>query len=201
MTSRGFSARRFIGSFLLILGLIPASARAEEVMACPRTGGICQCKTKPVDPEAQRRFDEMLQTVASSGITIHFIDLFDFFYDRVEITIKPGDFVTWTNREGSHTVTSRDSDNFGLPLFDSGLLDVPEGFARQFLEEGDFEYFCIPHELLGMTGVVHVRADEPPPPEPEVIPEPTSLALFGLGALGVLSIYRRRRRRQRSLAG
>lgn len=199
MTSSGLLARRFIASLILILGLVPASACAEEVMPCPRTGGICNCKTTTspvVDPEAQRRWEEMLQVAASTGVTIHEVNMFDFFFDKAEIIIKPGDFVTWVSREGEHTTTSYDFDNFGQALWDSGLLQVPEGFARQFEVEGDFEYFCIPHELLGMTGVVRVRAEEPPPPEPPEIPEPASLALFGLGALGVCGSYRRRRNRR-----
>jgi len=72
-----------------------------------------------------------------------------------EITIYPGDSVTWSNADTAfHTITSVTKDGKVDGLFDSGLFTAGKSYTRQFDELGDFYYFCSLHPF--MNGVVHV---------------------------------------------
>jgi len=84
-----------------------------------------------------------------------------------DITIEAGDTVEWVHSSGIHTVTNgtgpTDPD-VGL-LFDEALDSANPLVTYTFDDPGDFPYFCRPHFVVGMTGVVHVMppvgADEP----------------------------------------
>ena len=77
----------------------------------------------------------------------------DNFFDKADITVKPGTMVTWVQRgQYGHTTTSYDG------LWDSGLIEGgTEGtYSYTFEELGTYEYFCKPHEEVGMVGTVTV---------------------------------------------
>ena len=77
----------------------------------------------------------------------------DNFFDPANITVEPGTTVTWVQSgNNAHTTTSYDG------LWDSGLIEGGSGgtFSFTFEEPGTFDYFCIPHESLGMIGSVTV---------------------------------------------
>ena len=77
----------------------------------------------------------------------------DNFFDKADITVKPGTMVTWVQRgQYGHTTTSYDG------LWDSGLIEGgTEGtYSYTFEEPGTYEYFCKPHEEVGMVGTVIV---------------------------------------------
>lgn len=64
-----------------------------------------------------------------------------------EVQIRKGQIVRWTNADGmDHTATSGDpaAANVGI-LWDSGTLSAGQSFTRQFLDVGEFEYFCAFH--------------------------------------------------------
>lgn len=72
-----------------------------------------------------------------------------------EITIYPGDSVTWNNADTAfHTITSVTKDGEVDGLFDSGFFTAGKSYTRQFNDLGDFYYFCSIHPY--MNGVVHV---------------------------------------------
>ena len=78
-----------------------------------------------------------------------------------EITIYPGDSVTWKNADTAfHTITSVSASNIETGdfevdgVFDSGFFTAGKSYTRQFNEQGDFYYFCTIHPY--MNGVVHV---------------------------------------------
>lgn len=72
-----------------------------------------------------------------------------------EITIYPGDSVTWSNADTAfHTITSVTKDGQVDGLFDSGFFTAGKHYTRQFNDLGDFYYFCSIHPY--MNGVVHV---------------------------------------------
>lgn len=93
------------------------------------------------------------------------------------ITIAPGDTVEWIWDGGIHTVTS------GTSCTSDGLFDLPlDGTAPSvsytFNSAGTFDYFCIPHCTLGMTGVVNVVGPAPVPAVPA----------WGIGALVLVAV-------------
>jgi len=81
-----------------------------------------------------------------------------------DITIDVGDTVEWIWSAGIHTVTNGahpDSAGTGT-LFDAPLqVDAPI-FSFTFTEPGVVPYFCRPHFLFDMTGIVRVAATAAP---------------------------------------
>ncbi len=83
------------------------------------------------------------------------VSIEDNFFDKAEITVEPGTTVTWVQHgQYGHTTTSYDG------LWDSGLIEGgTEGtYSYTFEEPGTYEYFCRPHEEVGMVGTVTVSA-------------------------------------------
>ena len=136
----------------------------------------------------------------------------DNFFAPANITVEPGTTVTWVQSGNNpHTTTSYDG------LWDSGLL--PGGsrqrFSFTFEEPGTYDYFCIPHEDLGMIGSVTVTGGTatasptatatasptatalsdtggPPVTSPLITTLAASLALAVFGVTALLALLRRR---------
>ncbi len=125
----------------------------------------------------------------------------DNFFDPANITVEPGTTVTWVQSGNNpHTTTSYDG------LWDSGLIEGGSGgtFSFTFEEPGTYDYFCIPHEDLGMVGSVTVTggtatasptatalADTGGPPITSLVALAATLALAVSGVI-VLALLRRR---------
>ncbi len=122
----------------------------------------------------------------------------DNFFAPANITVEPGTTVTWVHSGNNpHTTTSYDG------LWDSGMIEGGSGgtFSFTFEEPGTFEYFCIPHEELGMIGSVTVTggtATASPTATATASPTATALAdtggppvssLLTLGATLVLAVF------------
>ena len=106
------------------------------------------------------------------------------------LTIQQGDFVQWKNNGASfiHSTTSglSSSDpNVGV-LWDQSL---PPGasFTRQFQNAGTFDFFCRPHELMGMKGQIVVAHSVP---ASDIWGKTGLIVLIVL--LGGIAIWRRR---------
>lgn len=88
-------------------------------------------------------------------------------YDPPSITINAGETVLWRNTSGLvHTVTAepeaaRDPSHVQLPEgaepFGSGMIQSGDTFTHTFTVPGEYTYFCVPHEMLGMVGTVTVQ--------------------------------------------
>jgi plastocyanin len=81
------------------------------------------------------------------------VSMEDNFFDQANITVAPGTTVTWVqNGANPHTTTSYDG------LWDSGMIEGGSNgtFSFTFEDPGTYDYFCIPHESLGMVGTVTV---------------------------------------------
>ncbi|MFO0980266.1 MAG: plastocyanin/azurin family copper-binding protein [Planctomycetota bacterium] len=83
----------------------------------------------------------------------------NFSFAPAEVTIDPGDTVTWQWSAGTHTITSGVASSCATA---GSLFDSPSDFAHQsfvfaFSNAGSFPYFCRIHEAMGMTGIVKVR--------------------------------------------
>lgn len=97
-----------------------------------------------------------LISIYSATAQVHMVEVTDFVFKPNSISIQQGDTVQWINRtRNPHTSTS------GNPCeadgkWNSGPLKANETFTYVFKEAGKFNYFCIPHCEMGMTGEVIV---------------------------------------------
>jgi plastocyanin len=94
---------------------------------------------------------------AQEGVTVR---MEDNSFDPANMTVEPGTTVTWVQSGNNpHTTTSYDG------LWDSGMIEGGSGgtFSFTFEEPGTFDYFCIPHESLGMIGSVTVTGSTASP--------------------------------------
>jgi plastocyanin len=129
---------------------------------------------------------------AQEGQT-HTVDMTDeLVFDPESLTIAPGDTVVWEN-VGSvgHSVTAYEEDipaeaeYFASGGFDNesaarsnypGQGDIAGGESYEYTFEttGTYEYFCIPHESVGMVGTITVQeggAQEPAAAELPSVPD------------------------------
>ena len=77
------------------------------------------------------------------------VSIDNFTFAPVELKLKVGDTVTWTNHDDiPHTVVSAGK-------FRSKTLDTDDSFAFTFTTAGDYKYFCSLHPH--MTGMIKVE--------------------------------------------
>src|ERR671921_1348752 len=114
----------------------------------------------------------------------------DNFFDPANITVEPGTTVTWVQSGNNpHTTTSYDG------LWDSGMIEGGSGgtFSYTFEEPGRYDYFCIPHESLGMVGSVTVSDAATASPTATALADtggpPVSSLLIALVATLALAVY------------
>jgi plastocyanin len=87
-------------------------------------------------------------------------------FEPKTITVKAGDTLVWKNASSmSHSVTDVPSlaiqaKDAALPAnakeFNSDLIPPGKDWSHTFSVPGTYNYFCIPHEALGMVGTVVV---------------------------------------------
>jgi plastocyanin len=87
-------------------------------------------------------------------------------FEPAELTVPKGSTVTWINKgQAVHTATDDPSkainkSNAVLPIgaqpFDSGSVPAGASYSHTFDVPGEYTYFCIPHESLGMVGHITV---------------------------------------------
>ena len=110
----------------------------------------------------------------------------DNFFDPANITVEPGTTVTWVHSGNNpHTTTSYDG------LWDSGMIEGGSGgtFSFTFEEPGTYDYFCIPHEEMGMVGSVTVTGGTATAsPTATATASPTATALSDTGGPPVSSL-------------
>jgi LPXTG-motif cell wall-anchored protein len=96
------------------------------------------------DRGEERRGDK--QPLANVGVTMKNIQ-----FKPKTVTVKPGDEVTWTNRDtAQHDAVANDGS------FNTDLLSKGQKSTIPFNDQGTFKYFCSVHP--SMKGTVEVRA-------------------------------------------
>ena len=101
--------------------------------------------------------DDCLQLARQAGVPDGrvVVGIRNFAFVPAQVTIEPGQVVTWVNCEpagtpdGSHTSTS------DTGVWGSELLSRGDTFDRTFSDEGAFPYHCVPHPF--MKGTVNVE--------------------------------------------
>lgn len=83
--------------------------------------------------------------------------------------VNVGGTVTFVNESGSHSATAYHPD-YDVPLripegatpWDSGLMtEAGAEFEHTFETEGVYQYYCIPHEAMGMIAAIIVGEPDP----------------------------------------
>jgi plastocyanin len=105
--------------------------------------------------------------LASQGsiAAVHTVNQTGLIFAPADITIAVGDTVNFVWSSGFHTVTNGTGANDGNvgSLFDASLDSLNPTFSHTFTSAGDVPYFCRPHEIFAMAGIVHVAGGSPVP--------------------------------------
>lgn len=100
----------------------------------------------------------------------------DFYFEPIGLHVQPGDTVTWILDSGTHSSTAyEDRIPEGAEAWDSGNISQ-EGaeFTYTFEEEGTYDYYCTPHQQLGMVGRIVCGEPGGPAEEGEIPDAPGS---------------------------
>jgi plastocyanin len=88
---------------------------------------------------------------SSAGSKVNKIEIKDFMFNPMKITVKSGEKITWINRdEEPHTVVS-----VGKKFPKSSGLDTDQEYSIIASAPGTYEYFCSVHPK--MTGTIVVE--------------------------------------------
>ena len=94
-----------------------------------------------------------------------------FYFDPVGIHVLPGTTIRFINESGQHSATAYCEGNGkpnripeGAECWNSGILtEAGATFEVTLTEEGVYDYYCIPHEALGMVGRIIVGSADAAP--------------------------------------
>lgn len=103
------------------------------------------------------------------------------YFDPKGLLVEPGATVAFVNESGDHSATAYHPSNGDQPLripedaepWDSGLYTEPDRTFEVTLEvEGVYDYYCTPHEMMGMVGRIVVGEPQggPGTTAPEALP-------------------------------
>lgn len=85
-------------------------------------------------------------------------------YDPKDVSIMPGDTVTWTNNDDKpHTITSGSAQGGPDGKFDSGLIQPGQTYSHTFTDAGSYSYFDQPSPWLSGSITVGPAVPEFPP--------------------------------------
>lgn len=99
---------------------------------------------------------EQTETETATGGETHEVlmvsDGEDHYFDPIGLHVQPGDTIEWTIDSGSHNAVSYDD---RIPEDAEGFEGdvISEGSYEQTFEvEGTYDYYCMPHQSMGMVG-------------------------------------------------
>ena len=140
-------------TFLRALGMLGLATPTLLLWGCKPQNQSAQSSqpTKPTESKVHT-----VQMVSSEKAS---------FFDPDRLHIQIGETVRWILQSGTHTTTSYHPAFFKKPLripekatpWHSGVLkDAGQIFELKFDVEGVYNYYCTPHQSLGMEGIIVV---------------------------------------------
>lgn len=91
--------------------------------------------------------------------------IYNMSFEPVVLTISSGDKVVWVNKSNiDHTITSG-GDCTKDGKWNSGYFGHNQSYSYIFDSVGTYNYFCIPHCLSGMKGVIIIKENKVPTKE------------------------------------
>ena len=129
-----------------------SSSQSAQTQTAPVQQAPANAVEKPADtgsqqPPAQQAPKETAES-AAKGSTVD-VSIKSFKFVPVDVDIKVGDTVVWTNRDVPHTVTSSDG------TLDSDELAQGDTYSYTFTKPGKYDYNCGIHP--SMRGSVTVQ--------------------------------------------
>ncbi|WP_240148911.1 plastocyanin/azurin family copper-binding protein [Halorubellus sp. JP-L1] len=90
------------------------------------------------------------------------------YFDPIGVRVEPGTTVRFELADGAHSATAY-SDRIpdGASAFDSGTISQGS-FEHTFETPGTYDYYCIPHESIGMVGRIVVGSPGGPAEESSI---------------------------------
>jgi len=147
----------------IIVGILAATA-GSALAACASNGAAAP-STPRTTTQATSSSTGGSAGASGASVVVTMNDQYRYVPDT--ITIAKGTTVEWKNTSASvHTVTddpskAQNKDHAQLPSgadpWDSGTIDPGKSFTRTFTVAGEYTYFCVPHESLGMIGKISVK--------------------------------------------
>lgn len=167
-------------AFLRIFGLLSLAGPAFLLIGCQNQKA--QTSTGPVSqPPAPRT--HVVQMVSDGQ---------GHFFNPDRLRIQTGDRVKWVLQSGVHTSTAYHPQYFDKPLripekaepWHSGVLKVSgQSFEWKLDVEGVYNYYCTPHQSLGMVGIIVVGK---PIDGPGMAPVPDMMEMEDMMTEGML---------------
>ncbi|HVB53501.1 MAG TPA: plastocyanin/azurin family copper-binding protein [Candidatus Acidoferrales bacterium] len=145
----------------------PTALRIAVVAGC--CGGLfwlagCGGAATPASPTPAKAIAGCTASDARSAVTVDATSSFR--YAPAAVCLRVGGTVTWTNTTQNLDHTSTDEPSLAASAGDATIpkgghgwnLRLPSGRSAHltFKTAGVYHYFCIPHETLGMLGVIDV---------------------------------------------
>ncbi|MBX6770308.1 MAG: cupredoxin domain-containing protein [Chloroflexi bacterium] len=148
----------------VLVGAVMAAV-GTAVVSC--AGGSAATPAATTAPLAAGETPGTTKGVAQNGGAAVVVTMNDQYrYVPETVTIKRGQTIEWRNTSAStHTITddpskAQDKSHAILPSgaqpWDSGNIDPGKSFTLTLTVPGDYTYFCIPHESMGMIGKITV---------------------------------------------
>ena len=93
----------------------------------------------------------LLMSMLLMGQQTHVITQSGMAFDPASITVDVGDTIQWVWTGGTHTTTATTVPD-GAVEWNSPLTSSESEFKYKVLVSGTYDYHCIPHQSMGMTG-------------------------------------------------
>lgn len=184
MTQTGLTRRQVVllAGTASLTGLAGCSGSGPDESAAATDPAATASPTQTPSATHAQDDDETTATAAEDVTVVEMItDNEGSYFDPKGVLIEPGTTVRFRNASGSHGTTAYHPDVEDQPLrippeaepWDSPIYDAP---AQQtdvsFEVEGVYDYYCPPHEAMGMVGriVVGEPRDGPGTTTPEELP-------------------------------
>ncbi len=111
-------------------------------------------KTNTSSSSNMGSMNENTGNASDTPVSTNAVAIKDFAFSPVDVKVKVGTTVTWTNKDSAaHTVTSDSSSD---DSFDSGSLAQGKTFTHTFKKAGTFSYHCNFHpDMMGKVEVTN----------------------------------------------
>ena len=127
------------------------------LLLCAFMFTACQDDEMPEQQTDDSPQEEPSDDTPQEEQTLYTVEIIDNSFSPENLTISEGDTVIWINKGSMIHTTTSGTDCEPDEGWNSGNLSPEESFSFIFTSQGTFDYFCIPHCEMGMTGSVTVE--------------------------------------------